>query len=171
MTMKKLMPLAVLCTSALIVTSATAQTSPLSIGASASTTSVKYAGQTETGHTWEANGTLRLTEYSSLYTGYGQTTADFEDSNGIERTLKTSYIPLSLQFTVPGEMGSFYLRGGANYYRTEFGSEKDIGWGATGTVGVKLNTTTGPGLAFELTYADRGDAETSSVTVGTSIGF
>ncbi|SIO35422.1 outer membrane beta-barrel protein [Salinivibrio sp. ES.052] len=169
--MTKSLSFATLFAGMLLATTAHAQTSPLSIGASASVTDVKYASQTETGYTWEVNGTLRVTDYTSLYSGYGETSADFDNTNGTKTTLTSSYIPVGVQVNFPMTMGSVYLRGGGNYYQTEFGSEKDIGWGATGTVGFELQPTVGPKMAFELTYADRGDAETSSVSVGTSIGF
>ncbi|ODP99414.1 MULTISPECIES: outer membrane beta-barrel protein [Salinivibrio] len=169
--MTKHLSLATLCAGMLLATTAQAQTSPLSIGASASVTDVKYGSQTETGHTWEVNGTLRVTDYTSLYTGYGETSADFDNENGTETKLTSSYIPVGLQVNFPMSMGNIYLRGGGNYYQTEFGTDKDIGWGATGTVGFELQPTVGPKMAFELTYADRGDAETSSVSVGTSVGF
>ncbi|OOE59486.1 hypothetical protein BZG13_03770 [Salinivibrio sp. ML323] len=169
--MTKHVSLATLCVGMLLATTAQAQTSPLSISASASVTDVKYGSQTETGHTWEVNGTLRVTDYTSLYTGYGETSADFDNENGTETKLTSSYIPVGLQVNFPMTMGNIYLRGGGNYYQTEFGTDKDIGWGATGTVGFELQPTVGPKMAFELTYADRGDAETSSVSVGTSVGF
>ncbi|WBA10471.1 outer membrane beta-barrel protein [Salinivibrio kushneri] len=169
--MTKRLSLATLCAGMLLATTAQAQTSPLSLGASAGVTDVRYGTQTETGHTWEINGTLRVTNYTSLYSGYGQTSADFDNSNGTETTLTSSYIPVGVQINVPMSMGNVYLRGGGNYYQTKFGSDKDIGWGATGTVGFELQPTVGPKMAFEFTYADRGTAETSSVNVGTSIGF
>ncbi|WP_240472770.1 hypothetical protein [Salinivibrio socompensis] len=63
--MTKRLSLATLCAGILLATTAQAQTSPLSVGASASVTDVRYGSQTETGHTWEVNGTWRLTDYTS----------------------------------------------------------------------------------------------------------
>lgn len=158
-------------TSLLALPVAQAEVLPISIGAKASVTDVKYKGQTETGYSWEVSGTLRVTDYSSIYTGYGETTADFNDVNGIEREYTSSSIPVALQFNFPLVIGDVYLRGGGNYYQNEFHTEKDSGWGVLGAVGVDLSPVIGPGLALELTYADRGNAETSSVSVGANLSF
>lgn len=144
---------------------------PLTFGVDAGVTDVTYKGKSETGYFWAINGNLELNDYSSIYSGYGETTADIPDNTGIEQKFTSTSIPLALQVNLPIFFGNAYVRGGGNYYKNTYGIEKEDGWGLLGAVGINLSTGIGPGIAIELTYQDRGDAETSSVAVGAKFGF
>lgn len=167
---KKLITLAAL-SSALFATSASALVLPLSVGADAGITDVKYKGRSATGYFWAINGRLHLNDFTSIYTGYGETTADIPDENGVDQDFTSTSIPLALQVNIPIVLGDVYVRGGGNYYENTYALEKEDGWGLLGGVGINLSPGIGPGLAVELTYRDAGSAETSSIGVGASLRF
>lgn len=151
--------------------SASALVLPLSIGADAGVTDVKYKGRSATGYFWAINGNLKLNDFSSIYSGYGETTADIPDANGVDQDFKSTSIPLALQVTLPILVGDVYVRGGGNYYDNTYANESEDGWGLMGAVGISLAPAIGPGLALEIGYRDRGNAETSSVSVGARLNF
>lgn len=145
---------------------------PLSIGVDGGVTDVKYKGKSETGYFWAVNGNLKLNDYSSVYSGYGETSADIPDTLGVDQKFTSRSIPLALQLNlpfIPG--GNVYLRAGGNYYQNTYVNEDESGWGLLGAVGMRLSTGAGPGISIELTFQDRGDAETSTVAVGAKFGF
>ena len=144
---------------------------PVSIGVDGGVSDVKYRGQNEVGYFWGITGNLKLNDYSSLYTGYGETRADIPDSFDIKQSFTSKSIPLALQVNLPIILGNIYLRAGGNYYQNVFGVEKEEGWGLLGALGIKVSTGVGPGVAIEMTFQDRGDAETSTVAVGAKFGF
>lgn len=144
---------------------------PLSLGVDGGVTEVKYKGKSETGYFWVINGNYKLNDFSSIYSGYGETSADFPDINGLDQKFTSASIPLALQVNVPFILGNVYVRGGGNYYKNTHGIEKEDGWGLLGTVGLYLSSGFGPGVSLELTYQDRGDAKTSSVAVGAKFGM
>lgn len=144
---------------------------PLSIGFDGGVTDVEYKGEKETGYFWAINGNLQLNNFSSIYSGYGETTADFPDENGINQSFTSKSIPLALQINVPILIGNAYARAGGNYYENSHGVDIDEGWGILGAIGFSFSTGIGPGAAIELTYQDRGDAETSSISVGAKFGI
>lgn len=156
---------------ALFTTSASALILPISLGADAGITDVKYKGRSATGYFWAINGRLHLNDFTSIYTGYGETTADIPDQNGIDQDFTSTSIPLALQVSLPIVIGDVYVRGGGNYYDNTYANETEDGWGLLGAVGINLSPGVGPGLAVELTYRDAGSAETSSVGVGASLRF
>lgn len=166
----KLFTLAAL-SAALFTTSASALILPVSIGADAGITDVKYKGRSATGYFWAINGRLHLNDFTSIYSGYGETTADLPDENGIDRNFTSTSIPLALQVNLPIVLGDVYVRGGGNYYDNTYANEKEDGWGLLGAVGIRLSPGIGPGLALELTYRDAGSAETSSIGVGANLRF
>ncbi|WP_158174459.1 hypothetical protein [Grimontia hollisae] len=156
---------------ALFTTSASALILPISLGADAGITDVKYKGHSATGYFWAINGRLHLNDFTSIYTGYGETTADIPDQNGVDQDFTSTSIPLALQVSLPIVIGDVYVRGGGNYYDNTYANETEDGWGLLGAVGINLSPGVGPGLAVELTYRDAGSAETSSVGVGASLRF
>ncbi|KXF82397.1 hypothetical protein [Enterovibrio coralii] len=156
---------------ALFASSASAMILPLSVGADAGVVDVKYKGRSATGYFWKLNGNLALNDFTSIYTGYGETTAEIPDANGVDRDFTSTSIPLALQINLPVVLGNVYVRGGGNYYDNTYNNVSEDGWGILGAVGISLSPGIGPGLALELGYQDRGDAETSTISVGAKVSF
>ncbi|PML76468.1 hypothetical protein [Enterovibrio norvegicus] len=155
----------------LFASSSAAMVLPLQIGADAGITDVKYKGNSATGYFWAINGTLRINDFTSVYSGYGETTADIPDDSGVDQDFKSTSIPLALQVNLPIVLGDVYVRGGGNYYENTYATETEDGWGVLAAVGISLAPAIGPGLALELGYQDRGSAETSTVSVGAKLNF
>ncbi|MBV7297227.1 hypothetical protein [Enterovibrio paralichthyis] len=155
----------------LFATSASALILPLTLGVDGGVTDVKYKGRSATGYFWAVNGNLKLNTFSSIYSGYGETTADIPDANGVDQNFTSTSIPLALQITLPIVLGDVYVRGGGNYYDNTYANESEDGWGLLGAVGISLAPAIGPGMALEVGYQDRGNAETSTISVGARLNF
>ncbi|MDD1795438.1 hypothetical protein L4D06_21415 [Enterovibrio makurazakiensis] len=156
---------------ALFASSASALVLPLSVGADAGVANVKYKGRSATGFFWSVTGNLKLTSMTSIYSGYGETTADIPDESGIDQSFTSVSVPLALQVRVPIVLGDVYVRGGANYYENTYGTEVEDGYGLLGAVGLSLAPAIGPGMAIEVGYQDRGNAETGTVSIGARLNF
>ncbi len=122
----------------LFATSASALILPLTLGVDGGVTDVKYKGRSATGYFWAVNGNLKLNTFSSIYSGYGETTADIPDANGVDQNFTSTSIPLALQITLPIVLGDVYVRGGGNYYDNTYANESEDGWGLLGAVGISL---------------------------------
>ncbi|OEE66173.1 hypothetical protein A1OO_10290 [Enterovibrio norvegicus FF-33] len=156
---------------AMFASSASALILPLSVGADAGVADVKYKGRSATGYFWAVTGNLKLTSMTSIYSGYGETTAEIPDIDGVDQDFTSISVPLALQVNLPIVLGDVYVRGGGNYYENTYGTEVEDGYGLIGAIGLSLAPAIGPGMAIELGYRDRGNAETSSISIGARLNF
>ena len=148
-----------------------ANVTPFSMTASAGPTQVSYGGQTATGYQWQVRGAYRLTPFSSVNLGYGETNADIRDKDGEKHAYKAYTVPVTMTLRHPMPIGDVYLRAGGQYYNRTYKDIERDGFGLTGAVGVNLNNMDGSNFSLEIGYSTQGSADTTSITVGAGIAF
>ncbi|MGL4826845.1 MAG: outer membrane beta-barrel protein [Vibrionaceae bacterium] len=145
---------------------------PFSGNFNAGAANVTYKGKEAIGYAWSANILYKINAYTSIYTGYGQTRADIPDQNDVKQSFKSQSVPLALQLNVPFLNGSFYVRGGGNYYDNDYGKTNfESGWGVLAGAGLSLPVGNGPRSEIGFTYKDSGSAKTSTISLGANIYF
>ncbi|MGL5290550.1 MAG: hypothetical protein ACRC9T_01290 [Vibrionaceae bacterium] len=157
---------------ALLSTSAFAAPLPFNGSFNAGAANVTYNGKEALGYVWSANIGYKINAYTSVYSGYGQTRADIPDHNGVDQSFKSWSIPLALQLDLPFLNGSFYVRGGGNYYDNEYGKTIfENGWGVLAGAGLILPAGDRPRSDIGFTYQDQGHAKSSTISVGANLYF
>ena len=148
-----------------------AQSTPFNMTASAGPTQVSYGGQSATGYQWQVRGSYRLTPFSSVNLGYGETNADLKDKEGDKHAYKAYTVPLTMTLRHPMQIGDVYLRAGGQYYYRTYKDVESDGFGLTGAVGINLNNMDGSNFSLEIGYSTQGSADSTSITIGAGIGF
>lgn len=148
-----------------------AQSTPFSMTAEAGPTQVSYGGDTATGYEWKVRGSYRLTTFSSVNLGYGETRADLKDKVGDKHNYKAYTIPVTLTLRQPLSIGDIYFRAGGQYYNRTYNDKESDGFGLTGALGINLLSSNASNFSLEVGYSTQGSADSTSFTVGAGVGF
>ncbi|MCG3728664.1 outer membrane beta-barrel protein [Vibrio cincinnatiensis] len=148
-----------------------AQSTPFSMTVGAGPTQVSYGGDTATGYEWKVRGSYRLTSFSSVNLGYGETKADLEDKLGEKHSYKTYTVPLTMTLRQPFSVGDVYLRAGGQYYNRTYKDNESDGFGITGAIGINLLSANASNFSLEVGYSTQGSADSTSISVGAGLGF
>ena len=142
----------------------------LSTSFKAGITGVHFHGKQVKGYRWEASVDYKINDYISAVTGLGQTRSEVQEHGNVNK-LVSSNIPVAVQVNMPLEIGSLYVRAGANRYQNTYGNQTNTGWGKVGAVGLNLASSFNIDGAIELSYVDSGAISSKTLMIGANITF